>query len=121
MGFEDLADDLFDIGGNGTGAVAVFVVARARQVFDEVGLDDALLPTRHVVAEPGEADGHPTDLVTTIEVTLFRLYQRTVEIDAGGDRTVCWHVMAEDRTEAVLTEWALCAVADEVLLGFLPE
>lgn len=121
VGFEELADIRFDIGGDGTGAFAVLIVARARQVFDEVGLDDALLPTWHVVAEPGEADGHPTDLVAAIEVTLFRLYLWTVEVDAGGDRTAFWHVMAEDRTEAVLTEWALFAVADEILLGFLPE
>ena len=121
MALQELADVLLDIGGDRTGAVAVAVIARAGKMTDEVGLDDALLPTWHVVAEPGEADGHPTDLVAAIEVTLFRLYLWTVEVDAGGDRTAFWHVMAEDRTEAVLTEWALFAVADEILLGFLPE
>jgi len=103
MGFQELADVRFDIGGDGTGAVAVAVVACAGEVTDEVGLDDALLPAWHVVVEPRETDGHATGLVVTVGGTLLRLHLRIVEVDAVCGETVLWHVMAEDCTETVLT------------------
>ena len=103
VGLQELADVRFDIGGDRTGAVAVAVIARAGKMTDEVGLDDTLLPAWHVVVEPRETDGHPAGLVIAVGGTLLRLHLRIVEVDAGGDRTAFWHVMAEDRTETVLT------------------
>ena len=121
VGLEELADVCFDIGGDGARAVAVAVVASAGELADEVALDDALLPVGHVVTEPGETDRHATDLVAAIHGALFRLHLRIVEVDAVRHETVLWRIVAEDRTEAVLTKRTPLAVADDILLGFLPE
>ena len=103
VGLQELADVRFYIGGDRTGAVAVAVIARAGKMTDEVGLDDTLLSAWHVVVEPRETDGHPAGLVIAVGGTLLRLHQRIVEVDAVCGETVLWHVMAEDRTETVLT------------------
>ena len=121
VGQEELADICFDIGGDGTRAVAVAVIAGAGELADEVALDDALLPVGHVVTEPGETNRHATDLVAAIHGALLRLHLRIVEVDAVRHEAVLRRIVAEDRAEAVLMKRAPLAVADDILLGFLPE
>ena len=120
-GEEGLADVSLDIGGEGTGAIVIFVVALAGVLGDEVLLDGTLHAARHVVVHLAEAVGHDDGLVTGIAWTALLLHQRVAEVDAGGDELVFWQVVSEYAAQAVLAEGAAGGVAYDIAFGFLGE
>ena len=120
-GFEELADDLLDVGGNGTGAVAIAIVACAGELLDEAVLDGTLLPAWHVVVEKGEADGHTADLVAAVHGALGGLNLRMTKVDTVGDEAVLRDVGCEQCVETMLLQGTMFCEAGQVGPGFLTE
>ena len=121
VALQELTDVRFDIGGDGTGTIAITVVACVGEPTHQIVFDDALLPAWHVVVEPGEADGHPTDLVAAIHGTLCGLCLWMLQIDAVRYKTVLGDIGCHQRMETMLHEWTMFRKAGQVGSGFLPE
>jgi len=121
VALQELADVRFNIGGDGTGAVAMAVIARVGEPTHQITLDDPLLPARHVVVEPGESDGHATYLVAAIHGTFRGLRLWMPQIDAVRYETVLGDIGCYQRMETMIHEWTMFRKAGQVGSGFLLE
>jgi len=118
---EGLADVLLYIGGDGTGAVVVFVVAFAGIGGDKTGLDGPFYTGRHVKVQLLQSDGHTAWLIIAVRRTGVALHLGMVEVNTRDDVDVVRGVTAEDGAQTVCTEGTGGAVAYDVGLGFLAE
>ena len=84
VGFEGLADVTFHIGRHGSRAIMVFVVAFAGIDMDEVVLDGALHPSRHIVIHGRKANRHANGLVLAEQRTTFTLHLWIIQVDTVG-------------------------------------
>lgn len=115
---EGLADVGLDIGGEGTGAVVVLVIAFAGIDGDEVVLDGTFHATRHVVVSAGETVGHADWGIVAVFRTVVALHLGIGEVDAGDTTLVLGDISAEDVAEAMVAKGTAGAVAYEVVRGF---
>ena len=82
--FEGLANVAFYIGRHGSGAVVIFVVAFTGIDMDEVVLDGTFHPSRHIVIDRREANGHANGLVFTKQWATFTLHLWIIQVDTIG-------------------------------------
>lgn len=118
---DDLADVTLHIGRHGTDAVVVLVVALAGIDMDEMVLDGTLHPSRHVVINGGESDGHADGFVFGKQRTALTLHLGIVQVDTVGVKSVLGFVTGEQAVKAMLTKGADCTVADTVVVCLLSE
>ena len=109
---------MLHVGCEGTGAVMILVIAFAGVDVDEVVLDGAFNPARHVVIDGGKAGRHAYGLVFAELRTIGTLHIGVVEVDAEDVYPVLWRVAAEDAMETMLTEGADGAVAYLIVFRF---
>ena len=121
VGFEGLADVTLHIGRHGTGTVVVFVIPLAGIDMDEVVLDGTLYPSRHVVIDGGESDGHTDRLIFAKQGTAFTLHLGIVQVDTVGVKSVFGFITGEYAVKAMLTKGTDRTVADAVAVCFLSE
>ena len=118
---ECLADGFFYVGGDGTAAAVVDVVAFAGEDADESVLDGTLQVARHVVVHVREADGHTEWLVGTISGAVRALHLRVPEVDNRGDRSVLRHIVFQNAAQAVLADGAVLALAHDAVFCHFAE
>ena len=82
--FEGLANVALHIWRHRTGAVVIFVVAFAGIDMDEVVLDGALHPSRHIVIHGRKANRHANGLVLAEQRTTFTLHLWIIQVDTVG-------------------------------------
>ena len=120
-GEEGLADGGFDVGGDGTAAVVVLVVAFAREEADEAVLDGTLQMMGHVVVHPAEAEGHTDGLIRAILGTIFSLHLLVPEVDAGNDKVILGDIVLEDVAQAMFPKGAVVALTDSTFCRHFSE
>ena len=121
MGLEEASDVGFNVGGEGTCALVVLVVALAGVLDDQAVLDAALHPGRHVVIDGGEAAGHAAGLRTAIERAVLGLRLLDGQVDGVDDHPILGHIGGEDAAQAIVAQRTVLAVAGGVALGFTSE
>ena len=84
IAFEGLANVAFHIRCHRTSAVVIFVVAFAGIDMDEVVLDGALHPSRHIVIHGRKANRHANGLVLAEQRTTFTLHLWIIQVDTVG-------------------------------------
>ena len=117
--FEGLANVALHIWRHRTGAVVIFVVAFAGIDMDEVVLDGALHPARHVIIDSRETDGHTDGFVFAEQGTILTLHLRIVQINTVGIDPVFWFITGENTMETVLTKRTDRSITDTVIICLL--
>ena len=120
-GEEGLADDGFDVGGDGTAAVVVLVVAFAREEADEAVLDGAFQMMGHIVVHLLEAEGHTDRCVGAILGAIFSLHLWITEIDTGNEKVILGDIVLEDVAKAMFPKGAVVALADSTFCRHFSE
>lgn len=107
-----MSDELLDVGGDGTAAAVVLVVALARETADEVVLDGSLQVVRHVVVHAFQAEGHADLLAGAVLRTAFLLHPGVAKMDGHDRGMVLGDIVLQDTAKTMLADGAMLALAD---------
>ena len=120
-GEEGLADELLDVGGDGTATSVVLIVTLAREEADEAVLDGALQVARHVEVHALQAEGHTDGVVGTELRTVRSLHLGIAEMDGENRWIVLRNIVLQDATEAVFADGTTLALADGCFCCYFSE
>ena len=120
-GEKGLADDLLDVGGNGTAATMIVVIAPARKEVDEAVLDGTLQTARHVVVHLLEAEGHADWFVGTVVGAICFLSHWIPEIYSRDNRIILRNIVHQDAAKAMLFHGTILTLAHSMVLRHFAE
>ena len=120
-GEEGLADELLDVGGDGTAAAVVLIVALEGEETDEAAFDGALQVVRHVVVHTLQAEGHADGFVGTELRTLRSLHLWIAEMDGGNCRIMFRNIVLQDAAQTMFADGTLQALADGCFCRYFSE
>ena len=105
----------------GSGTVVVLIITLTTVFIDEILLDGAFQPARHVVVDSTQADSHTDGLTATVHQAMLRLRALKGEVDGtdGGTRTP--GIRFKDRMQTVVLHRTVTAETRHIALAFLFE